>query len=76
MINFKLRPFYDNDYKGFVALKNSLFPDHPTTVDQLHHNDQTHGVKIKQKRWVFEKNDAIVISAMYTQYIHYFSPKK
>ena len=75
MINFKLRPFYDNDYKGFVALKNSLFPDHPTTVDQLHHNDQTHGVKIKQKRWVFEKNDAIVISAMYTQYIETYHPK-
>ena len=43
---FLLHPFTDNDYIGLVALKNSLFPDHPTTVEQMEHNDKNHYGKI------------------------------
>ena len=44
--NFELRPFTDDDYPGIVTLKNALFPDHPSTVEQMRHNDSSHSGKI------------------------------
>ena len=74
--DFLLRPFTDNDYTGLVHLKNTLFPDHPTTVEQMQHNDKTHYGKIQQKRWVYEENGDIVVCAMYTQFFEAYHPKK
>ena len=45
---FMLRPFCDNDYHGFVDLRNTLFPDHQTTVEQVYHHDKSHDGKIQQ----------------------------
>ena len=73
---FLLHPFTDNDYIGLVALKNSLFPDHPTTVEQMEHNDKNHYGKIQQKRWVYKENGDIVVSAIYTQFFEAYHPKK
>ena len=72
--DFILRPFADKDYTGLVTLKNTLYPDHPTTTDQMQHNDKTHDRKIKQKRWVYEQNGEIVLSAMYTQFLEVYHP--
>ena len=45
---FKLRTFTENDYDGIIALRNSLYPKHPTTVKMVRHHDKTHKGKIKQ----------------------------
>ena len=71
-----LRPFTDDDYAGLVALRNTLFPANPTTVEQVRHNDKSHNGKIQQKRWVFDQNQDIVVSAMYTQFFESYHPKK
>ena len=74
--NFKLRPFQDDDYEGLVALRNIIEPDHPKSVDQMRHSDKTHKDKIRQKRWVWEKNGDIAVSALYTQFFEAYHPQK
>ena len=74
--NFKLRPFQDDDYEGLVALRNIIEPDHPKSVDQMRHSDKTHKDKIRQKRWVWEKDGAIAVSALYTQFFEAYHPQK
>ena len=46
MSNFKLREFKAKDYGGFVALQNSLYSDHPTTVKIIQYHDKIHEEKI------------------------------
>ena len=74
--NFKLRSFTENDYDSLVSLRNILDPEHPKTVEQMRHNDKTHVDKIKQKRWVWEQGENIVVSAMFTQYFEAYHPQK
>ena len=74
--DFSLRAFTDNDYDGLIALRNTIYPDHPKTVKELRHHDKTHEHKIKQKRWVYGKNGSIIVCAMYTQFIEAYHPKK
>jgi len=74
--NFKLRPFQDDDYGGLVVLRNIIEPDHPKSVDQMRHSDKTHEDKIRQKRWVWEKDGAIAVSALYTQFFEAYHPQK
>ena len=74
--NFELRSFTDDDYPGIVTLKNALFPDHPSTVEQMRHNDSSYSGKIQQKRWVLKQNGNIVVSSIYTQFFESYHPKK
>ena len=74
--NFKLRTFTENDYDGIVALRNSLYPNHPTTVKMVRHHDKTHKGKIKQKRFVFEEEGTIIVCVGYSQFINAYHPQK
>ena len=74
--NFKLRTFTENDYDGIVALRNSLYPNHPTTVKMVRHNDKTHKGKIKEKRFVCEEDGDIIVCAGYSQFIDAYHPQK
>ena len=44
--NFKLRPFEDRDYAGFVEMKNIVYPDNPWSVETLRHRDNTREKKL------------------------------
>ena len=66
--NFNLLPFQDDDYEGLVLLRNIIEPGHPKSVDQMRHSDKNYKDKIRQKRWVCEKDGAIAVSALYTQF--------
>ena len=74
--NFKLRTFTENDYDGIVALRNSLYPNHPTTVKMVCHHDKTHKGKIKKKRFVFEEDGTIIVCAGYSQFFDAYHPQK
>ena len=74
--NFKLRTFTENDYGGIVSLRNSLYPNHPTTVKMVRHNDKAHKGKIKQKRFVFEEDGTIIVCAGYSQFFDAYHPQK
>ena len=63
--DFKLRPFNDEDYGGIVSLRNTLYPDHPKTIEMVRRHDKTHKRKIKCRRFVFEQNNYIVVCAGY-----------
>ena len=74
--DFKLRLFSDNDYEGIVTLRNTLYPNHPKTVDMVRHYDKTHKGKLKHKRFVLEEDGAIVVCAGYEQFIESYHPQK
>ena len=76
MSDFKLREFTENDYDGIVSLRNSLYPDHPKTVEIVQHHDNTHKGKIKQKRFVFEHDGIIVVCTGYEQFLESYHPQK
>ena len=67
--NFNLRTFTKTDYDGIVSLHNSLYPNHPTTVKMVRHHDKAHKGKIKQKRFILEENEVIIVCAGYSQFI-------
>ena len=74
--DFKLRPFSDRDYAGFVEMKNIIYPDHPWSVETFRHRDKTREKKIKYRCWVWEKNKNIVVSAVHTQYTESYHPHR
>ena len=76
MSDFKLREFHENDYDGIVSLRNSLYPDHPKTIESIQHYDNSHKGKIKQKRFVFEEEGVIIVCAGYGQFLESFHPQK
>ena len=39
--DFKLRPFSDRDYAGFVEMVNIIYPDHPWSVETFLHQNKT-----------------------------------
>jgi GNAT superfamily N-acetyltransferase len=76
MSDFKLREFSENDYDGIVVLRNSLYPNHPKTAEMVRHYDNTHKGKIKEKRFVFDKDGTIIVCAGYGQFLEAYHPQK
>ena len=74
--HFKLRTFTENDYDGYVALRNSLYPKHLKTIKIVRHHDNAHKGKIKEKRFVFEEGGNIIVCAGYSQFIDAYHPHK
>ena len=74
--NVNLRPFTLNDFGGYLTLKNSLYPDHPLSLESFKHKEKTRSEKIQHKHWVWEKDNAILCSVNYTQWEEVFHPHK
>ncbi len=74
--NFNLRPFQDPDYEGLVNLKNTIYPQHPLSVETMRHNDKTRDVKILHQLWVWKKDSSIFCSVLYTQWEEIYHPQK
>ena len=74
--DFNLRPFTEDDFEGFLALKNLLYPYHRLSIKSFHHSEKTRGEKIQHKHWVWEKDGTIYCSALYTQWEEIYHPQK
>ena len=74
--DFKLRKFTEIDSVGLIALQNLIYPDHPLSFDSFHHQEKTRATKIQHKHWVWEKDNAIVCSVLYTQWEEIYHPNK
>ena len=74
--NFRLRLFTEDDYEGFLTLRNLLYPDHPVSLQSMQHHEKTRSKKIKHKHWVWEKNSIMYCSALYTQWEGVYHPNK
>lgn len=47
-----VRPFEDRDYEGMAAVRNAVFPDRPTTVEELRYDDEHFDKKFVNERYV------------------------
>jgi len=74
--NIKLRLFTGNDPAGFLALKNLLYRDHPSSLENFLHHERTRATKIHHKHWVWGKDSAILCSVLYTQWEEIYHPHK
>ena len=59
-----IRPFEttDADYEAFAVLQRSVWPELPCTVDEWKYNDRARDSKYLFRRFVAERNGAIVAS--------------
>ena len=73
---FNLRPFQATDYEGLAVLRNLLYPQHPISVESMRHNDKTRENKILHQQWVWEHNQSILCTALYTQWEDSYHPQK
>ena len=72
---FKLRPFKEQDYLGIVTLSNILFPDHPSSEDNLKYNDKIREKKIRFERLIWEKDNQIKAIASFSNLSWSYHPK-
>ena len=74
--DFNLRPFTEDDFEGFLALKNLLYPEHLQSLESFRHHENTRPAKIQHKHWVWENDNVILCSALYTQWVEVYHPQK
>lgn len=46
------RRFADGDYEGIIAVRNAIFPDRPSTVEELRYDDEHFDKKFINERYV------------------------
>ncbi len=73
---FSLHPVQYDDYGALVALKNLLYPQHPSSIKSMQHGDKTRDKKILHQQWVWKKDSSILCSALYTQWEEIYHPQK
>ena len=74
--DFNLRPCTSDDFNSLLYLKNLLYPDHPTSIESMLHHEESRGDIIKHKDWVWEKDNAIIAYALYTQWEDSYHPQR
>ena len=74
--DIKLRQLAENDYEGFLKLKNLIYPDHPISLKSFRHHENTRPAKIQHNHWVWEYDNVILCSALYTQWVEVYHPHK
>ena len=72
---FKLRPFKELDYSGIATLGNILFPDHPSSENNLKYNDKIREKKIRFLRLIWEKNNQIKTVASFSNLSYIYHPQ-
>ena len=74
--DIKLRQLVENDYVSLLKLKNLIYPDHPISLKSFRHHENTRQAKIRHKHWVWENDNVILCSVLYTQWIESYHPQK
>ena len=74
--DIKLRQLVENDYVSLLKLKNLIYPDHPISLKSFRHHENTRPEKIQHKHWVWENDNVILCSALYTQWVEVYHPQK
>ena len=73
---FNLKPFAKDDFERLLLLRNLIYPDHPLSLASMCHHEKTRSEKIKHKHWVWEKDNTILASTLYTQWEDCYHPQK
>lgn len=75
-MTLKIRPFTPEDYEAIVEIGNRLFPEYPSTVEEIRHEDEHRDPKCKFQRWVAELGGRVVGFARYGQSSVMYHPRK
>ena len=76
IFDINLQLFTENYSERFIAFKNLLYPDHPLSLKSFRHHEKTREKKIQHKHWIWEKDNTIFCSALYTQWEEIYHPNK
>ena len=71
-----IREFTENDYPGYVAASNAIFPEYPETVAECRFYDESREAKIRWKRLVAEESGELVGYANWLNDSNSFHPQK
>jgi GNAT superfamily N-acetyltransferase len=74
--NIRLFAGTEEDYAAWAAIKNAVYPDHPTTVERLKSEDERHDPKFLRERWLAFQGDTPVGRAAYSQSPWSYHPQK
>ena len=75
-LDFKLRLFTIDDSEEFITLHNLIYPDHLLSLESFRHREKTRSTKIQHKHWVWEKDNIVRCSVLYTQWEEVYHPQK
>lgn len=71
-----IRPFAPDDYPAMVALNNALYPDYPSSAEEVRYNDEHRDPKSHFARFVAEHGDTLVAVGACGHYTGMFHPRK
>ena len=70
-----IRPFEDNDYEVLTEVINLVYPEYPTTADELRREDSQREEKCIFRRFILELDGSVVATANYDQHIWSYNPQ-
>ena len=71
-----IRPFTQQDYPAIAEIANAVYPDYPTTSEELRHRDQSREPKIKWGRYLALVDQVPVGFGIYGQDMAMYHPHK
>lgn len=75
-MDIAIRPFTGDDYEGFAALRNAVFPEYPFSVADWQHMDKHRDPKCRFARFVAEQDGLIVGVGIYANMTWMYHPQK
>lgn len=71
-----LRPFSDQDYPALVRVLNGVFPEYPSSEEEVRFEDAHRDPKTLFERWVVEDAQGIVAFGEYSQRAAMYHPRR
>ncbi len=73
-MNWAIRPFDPDDYAAIHALYSEVYPENPSTVEELRFKDESRDERCQLRRWVAQRGGAVVGVGEYNQFRWNFHP--
>jgi GNAT superfamily N-acetyltransferase len=75
-MDIAIRPFTADDYEGFAALRNAVYPEYPFSVADWQHMDKHRDPKCRFARFVAEQDGLLVGICNYANVTWMYHPQK
>lgn len=76
MSRIKVRPFVKDDYEVLVGIWNQIYPEYPSSIQEVKYNDQHEDPRCKHARFMAELDGETVGTGEYYQLSAWFHPQK
>lgn len=71
-----LRRFAEQDYPALVRVLNGVFPEYPSTEEEVRFEDEHRDLKTLFERWVIETAQGVVAFGEYSQHAAMYHPRR